>query len=420
MGGSGVQRPLKFAKYLREFGWNPIILCPEPGAYQFFDNSLEKELNEIDLDIYRVEGKTPFHILGKQKRSTGLITGSLAKLLRSFSKKIYFPDNKKGWIEPAVKKGKEIIDNTSIDLIFSTAPPFSNHVIANKLSSYSDIPFVVDYRELFSGNHFDAKESTSRITKKLKLESNWLIRSSGVITLDEFAQTQISKIVEEKAINAKVIPHGFDSEDFNNISNPSLEYQEGKFNWLYSGLFYETNQPDIFFKALLIAFKNEPELKEDIHLHFQGGLDSRIESLIRKYDLENKISDYGYVSHQVSVANIMKADILWMISNFSENLKQIKTGKLFEYIGTEKPILGLVYKGQADELLKKYKAGFMASPNNEEEISVVICTLYQLWKKSKLPKASIEFVQQFDRKKLTSELALFFDSILEQKLNSKQ
>ena len=344
MGGSGVQRPLKFAKYLREFGWNPIILCPEPGTYQIFDDSLEKELNEIELDIYRVEAKTPFHILGNKKKSTGLITGSLAKILRSFSKKIYFPDNKKGWIEPAVKKGKEIIENTSIDLIFSTAPPFSNNVIASKLYSYSDIPFVVDYRDLFTGNHFDSEESTSRITKKLKLESNWLNRSSGVVTLDEFAETQISKIVEGKAVNTKVIPHGFDPEDFINVSSPSLEYKEGKFNWLYSGLFYESNQPDKFFRGLLLAFKNEPRLKEDIHLHFQGGLDSRIESLIRKSELENKVSDYGYVSHQVSVANIMKADILWMISNFSKNLKQIKTGKLFEYIGTEKPILGLVYK----------------------------------------------------------------------------
>lgn len=412
MGGSGVQRPLKFAKYLREFGWNPIILCPEPGAYQFFDDSLSDELSNLDVEVHRVNAKTPFHFFGKKKKSTGLITGFWANILRRLSKKIYFPDNKKGWINPACDEGLKIINNNSIDLIYSTAPPFSNHIIAEKLSDTTGIPFVVDYRDLFTGNHFDKSDSDFRVAKKSKIESQWLNKSAGAITLDEAAQQELEKIANGSSLRSKVIPHGFDPADFKTPSNSTLQYKPGKLNWLYSGLFYEANQPDSFLKGISILMEEYSEIRNDIHLHFQGGLDSRIRRLINELKLENLVTDYGYVSHKESVANILKADILWMISNFSENLKQIKSGKLFEYIGTNKPILGLVHQGEASKLLGNYKAGFIASPNNEIEISKEIYAVYQLWKSSKMPKPTADFVDKFDRKKLTGDLASFFNSVI--------
>jgi len=412
MGGSGVQRSLKFAKYLRDFGWNPIIVCPEPGTYQFFDDSLSDELSKLDLEVHRVNANTPFHFFGKKKKSTGLITGFWANILRRLSKKIYFPDNKKGWISPACDEGLKIIRNNSIELIFSSGPPFSNHIIAERLSDVTGIPFVVDYRDLFTGNHFDESDSTSRVAKKSKIESQWLKKSAGAITLDETAQQKIKKIAGSNFLLSKVISHGFDPADFKNLSNSSLQYKSGKLNWLYSGLFYEGNQPDSFLKAMSILMKEYPEIKNDIHLHFQGGLDSRIQRLINELNLEKVVTNYGYLSHEESVANILRADILWMISNFSKNLKQIKSGKLFEYIGTNKPILGLVYQGEASKLLGNYRAGFIASPNNEVEISKEIYVIYQLWKSSKMPKPSSDFVDKFDRKKLTGDLASFFNSVI--------
>lgn len=413
MGGSGVQRPLKFAKYLREHGWNPIILCPEPGTYQFFDDSLDDELSKLKLEIHRVKGLTPFHVLGNKKKSTGLITGVLANTLRRISRWVYFPDNKKGWIKPALEKGTEIINNNSIDLIFSTAPPFSNHILAEKLSDTSGIPYVVDYRDLFNGNHFDKNETAGRVSKKRKTEEQWLSKSSGVVILDSFAKKEVERVANSVEINTRVISHGFDPEDFESVAESTLDYKKNKLNVLYSGLFYEANQPDTFLKALSISITKNPEIRNNIHLHFQGGLDHRIKKVIKHYKLENLVSDYGYVSHKESVANISKADVLWMLSNFSEDLKQIKSGKLFEYIGTKKPILGLVHEGESSKLLKEYEAGFVASPNNAKEISEVICIVYQRWKDTELPKPNDKFVSKFDRKKLTGDLAHLFNSIVE-------
>lgn len=411
MGGSGVQRSLKFAKYLREFGWTPVILCPEPGAYQFFDQSLENELKNLNLEIHQVEAKTPFHSLGGSKKGTGLITGITAKVLRKISKWIYFPDNKKGWIKPAITEGSSIIESKKIDLIFSSAPPFSNHLIAERLSEQFKIPFVSDYRDLFSSNQFDVNESDKRKRKKYKLEAEWLSKSSGVTVLDDFAKNLITNIDPSVSGKIKVIPHGFDQDDFKEKDISNFEYKEGKLNWLYSGLFYESNQPDIFLNAIKKVGEKNESFINDIHLHFQGGLDSRIKKLIKRLELEKSVTDYGYLSHNISAVNLMEADILWMISSFSESLKQIKSGKLFEYIGAKKPVLGLVHEGEASKILEKYKIGYHARPNNINDVTAKVEEIYQLWKLNKYPEVSDEFVEHYNRKKLSGELATFFDEI---------
>ncbi len=410
MGGSGVQRPLKFAKYLREYGWNPIILCPDPGAYQIFDKSLQKELDSLDLEIHRVDAKTPFHTLGGKQKSTGLVTGNVAKVLRSISRRAYFPDNKKGWIAPAIKKGKKLISEKKIDLIFSTAPPFSNHVIAKELSNAARIPMVTDYRDLFLNSHFEAAESQSRKEKKRKLEAEWLNSANGIVVLDSFAKKKIKESVS-KDLNIKVLPHGYDPDDFRTEVSPGLDYKKGKLNWLYSGLFYESNQPDAFLEALEKVFGRSPDVKSETHLHFQGGLNSRIQKMIDQKGLSEITSDYGYVSHNIAAANLIKADVLWMISNFSENLKQIKSGKLFEYIGSQKPVFGLAHPGEAQKLLNCYKAGFAVAPSNVEKIADVILKIHMLWKENKLPVPSKEVVLLHNRKKITGDLAQFFNEI---------
>lgn len=411
MGGSGVQRPLKFIKYLRDYGWNPIVICPEPGAYQFFDSSLEAELKMIDPEIIRIKANTPFHKFGGTQRKTGLISGKVAKILRSISTKIYFPDNKKGWIKPAVEMGLNIIKEKDIKLIFSTAPPFSNHIIAQKLADKTGIPYIVDYRDLFVGNHFNANANAKYQSKKNDVERKWLMKSSGVTVLDKFAKKHLNKVYKSLELNYKIIPHGYDHQDFINPQKSIIDYKEKKLNFMYSGLFYEENQPDIFLKGLKKAFLKIPDLRNCMHLHFQGGIDKRIQKLIKELGIEANVTTYGYVNHDLSISNLLKADVLWMISNFAENLKQIKSGKLFEYIGTKKPILGLLHDGAATELLNKYGAGFTASPTDENAVSKQIEVIFQLWKSGNLPSGNQDIIKEFDRNKITSELALFFDEI---------
>jgi glycosyltransferase involved in cell wall biosynthesis len=412
MGGSGVQRPLKFAKYLRDYGWNPIILCPEPGIYHTFDESLEKELDALDLEIHRVKNADIFQKAATHNRKKIVVSNRKAKLLRRISRLFFYPDNKRGWIKPAISKALEIISENSIDAIFSSAPPFSNHIIGQQIKEATDIPLVVDYRDSWSRNHFQENLWGWQKNILRNQETKIIASTDKIICLDNFIKENFIKDYPESKSKVSVIPHGFDAEDFDKkTSSPILKYKDKKLNFLYSGLFYEQNQPDLFLSAIHNLVCNDDKLKDIIHLHFQGGVDHRIQELINSYGLEYCVTDYGYVPHSVAVENLIKADVLWMISNFDPNLKQIKSGKLYEYIGTKKPILGLVHESEASLLLEKYGSGFWAPPTSELKIRQIILEIINVWKRDNFSPVDETFVNKFNRKKLAEHLSSIFNTI---------
>lgn len=413
LGGSGVQRPLKFVKYLREFGWNPIVVCPEPGAYPYYDHTLLEELNGLSVDVYRVSAKTPFNLPFLKNKETSVpekITEYGRRLLRFFM----YPDNKKGWIEPAIEKALEVAQEQTFDLIFSTVPPFSNHLVASALKNKLEIPLVLDYRDAWVNNHFmdDLFKWQKKIHKNM--EQSCLENADSIIVLDRFMESNLRQAHPEIPLHTKIIPHGFDPEDLEGTVEPTLDYKSGKLNFLYSGLFYESNQPDILLNAVNDLARESKISLNDIHLHFQGGLSTRINELIHDLGMENSVTDLGYVSHSIAVSNLKQADILWMLSNFVPVHKQVKSGKLFEYIGSGKPILGLVHHGSEFDLLDNYRAGYMAPPNDIEKVKASVLSVFADWKQRNMKLPDRSYVEKFDRKKLTEELAVVFDTLSSQ------
>lgn len=412
MGGSGVQRPLKFIKYLHEFGWNPIVICPEPGMYHTFDESLQNELDALNIEIHRVKANTLFHLTSRKDKPKKVeINNGTARVLRRVLRFFYYPDNKRGWIKPALEIAEKISNEKKIEAIFSTAPPFSNHVLGAKLKERTQLPLVLDYRDLWHANHFQTGlfQWQRKIMEKMELFA--LSKADAVVCLDNVMANSLESAYSDLNLRLNVISHGFDPEDFESTQKPTLQYQEGKFNLLYSGLFYESNQPDRFFEAVKYIQQNHPQVFRKLALHFQGGLDSRIQKLVKSLGLQNLVFDYGYVSHDVAVANLKRADVLWMISNFSKELKQIKSGKLFEYIGAGKPMLALVHEGAARTLIEEYTLGYYAAPDNPGHIADELVQIIQNIPSSTGNDTQGTFQQRFNRKELTGKLADIFNEI---------
>jgi len=410
LGGSGVQRPLKFVKYLRNFGWNPIVVCPEPGAYPYYDSSLLEELNDLSVDVYRASAQTPFHFPFVKSKKL-VVPEKVTRIGRQISRLFMYPDNKRGWINQAVNTSLEIAKEQNFDLIFSTAPPFSDHLAATEIKKELGLPVVLDYRDAWVNNHFidDQFEWQKKIHRKL--ESSCLSDSDQVIVLDEKMEASLKSEYPEISFNTHVISHGFDPDDFKGTDPPILEYKTNKMNLLYSGLFYENNQPDILLKAFEELILESRIGQDEFHLHFQGGLSGRHKRLIEELGLSSSVTDYGYLTHNIAVSNLNRADALWMISNFDPVHKQIKSGKLFEYIGSGKPILGLTHIGSESEVLKAYGAGYVAAPDDLNTVKESIMALFTNWKQNKIKVPDQAYVQQFDRKKLTKELAKVFDTL---------
>lgn len=413
LGGSGVQRPLKFVKYLREFGWNPILVCPEPGAYPYADHTLLDELENLQVEVHRVAANTPFHLPFIKGKKVD-ISEKVTEIGRRVSRLFMYPDNKRGWIEPAVDKAVELAKEQKVNLIFSTAPPFSNHIAASRLKERFHVPLVLDYRDAWTNNHFmdDLFNWQKRIHNRL--EQKCLKNTDQVIVLDEYMGQSIKQAHLEIDLKIQLIPHGYDSDDFKGTNVATLPYKPGKLNLLYSGLFYESNQPDIILKALHALSEESAIDLNDIHLHFQGGLTSRINKLVNEFGLGNSVTDLGYVTHIKAVSNLMKADALWMISNFDPVHRQVKSGKLFEYLGTGKPVLGLVHEGAELETLKNYGAGYTAPPDDLETVKEALLSLFTDWKQKGLKRPNKTYMEQFDRRKLTQTLSAVFDSLTSQ------
>ncbi|MEO1023313.1 MAG: glycosyltransferase [Bacteroidota bacterium] len=410
MGGSGVQRPLKFAKYLPAYGWEPIILAPQPGAYTQFDASLQKELEAMNLTTYRVAAHTPDQVAGKVVRNVKGIPDSIRRLLRRWMWNFYLPDNKKAWIRPAVERALEVIEKEHIDVIFSTAPPFSNHLIATELKKKTGVPVVLDYRDSWTHNHFMIDFKAWQNKYMIAMEKTCLQEANAIVGLDSFMLQKLSETHPDVDVHTTVIPHGYDPEDFEKTVHPTLAYKEGAFNLLYSGLFYESNQPDVLLESVSELI-SEGVLNIPVHLHFQGGLDQRIKGRIRSLNLEQFVTDYGYVTHEVAVANTKRTDAVWMLSNFDPSYQQIKSGKLFEYLGAGKPILALVHQGIETQVVTECQAGRVANPLEKKEVKEQLLSLITDWRANGFTISLNAHVERYNRVTLTGQLADLLTSI---------
>lgn len=207
----------------------------------------------------------------------------------------------------------------------------------------------------------------------------------------------------------KVIPQGFDKEDFEQQAIPRLN---PKMVITYTGIFYHAQSPNTFLEGLNLAIKTRPEIREQLEARFVGHLSEAVRKSIKQQALTENISYEGYLNHDDTIRHLLGSDILWMIVGNQKGGSSISTGKLFEYFGSRKPILGLVPKGAARDALNSYKASKIVDPDDIKGISSAIIEYFDEWKSGQLPSPNEEFVVKHQRDLLSGELARVFSSTL--------
>jgi glycosyltransferase involved in cell wall biosynthesis len=408
MGLSGVQRTLKFVKYLPQFGWRPIVLTAGETPYYAHDESLVAELQPlIDSGSVQVVRTTSSGIPGGGKRQSMKLPSARTQRVRSkLIQTFYQPDSRIGWRKPAFALAEKIVNEERIDAIFSTAPPYTDFVVARDLSRKYNIPYLMDYRDAWVSNpvlNFYATPFHKAYARKLEYEC---LRGSSAITV---VNRRMKEVLLEhydflKHNDVSIVPHGFDTEDFlEAVPLASGLVDPTRFRLTYSGAFYVGRSPQAILQAAKLAVEKQPLLKRDLELVFTGVLQDEFLRTADKLGLGPNVTALGYQPHLQAVATLLASDVLWM--TMSDDISA--PGKLYEYIGTRKPILGLVPpKSQAEKMLLEYGAGFTASPKDIPAIADRILDLYDRWKSHSLPRNVNEaFVGQFDRRELTKEIA---------------
>ncbi len=410
MGLSGVQRTLKFVKYLKEFNWEPTVITSGDVGYFAHDNSLTNELNSLNINVIRIGGKEPNAILSKFG-TIKLPSEFIRRILNKISQTIFIPDNKISWSKKVYKKVEEILSKEHFDAIFITCPPFSAFSYVSRIRKKNDIPIFVDYRDLWYESYFSFYPTSVHKYLNKKEEYNALKAVDRILVTNRRIKEKLLKDFQFLSFDdVVIIPHGFDLHDFERI--PAVPKPKNKLVLMYSGIFMAYNTPKYFLKAFKEISIERPDIAAEIELHFIGYLGKENKKLVRKLNLKEFVKDYGYVDHDDSISKIKSADVLWFMIDKLKNIDAILPGKIYEYIGAQKPIIACVPEGAGKLAVEEYGAGFICEPDNISEIKKTILLVYELYKKNELPKPDESILQKYRRDYLTEMLSKQFQQKL--------
>ncbi len=406
-GGAGVQRWLKFAKYLPEFNIEPIILTVDSkyASYLQIDTSLEKDISP-DLKVFKTKSFEPLNLLslffGKKNVPYGGFTNVNKKsilqiVLRFIRGNFFIPDARVGWNKHAYKKAKEIISEYNIDTVITTSPPHSTQLIGLKLKKKLNINWIADFRDPWTDIYYYKDLLHTRLVKRIdeKKEKEVLGKADKIIVVGKsLKEIFYSKINQEKFV---VITNGYDEEDFEEHKHIRPE----KFTITYTGTLSDQYNIAAFIEVCE-AIKSKGV---DFIIRFIGNVaESKLNEFKNAGLLEN-VEIVNYVSHQESVKYLYNSSaLLLVIPDFNGN-KGILTGKLFEYLASGIPIVGIgPTDGDASEIIDECEVGKMFDYSNKTELSEYLESLIKHWEDNKINEPDDEEIEKYSRKNLTKLL----------------
>ncbi|WP_431134865.1 glycosyltransferase family 4 protein [Psychroserpens mesophilus] len=407
-GGPGVQRWLKFVKYLPEYGIEPIVYCPENPSYPITDESLKGEISE-DTTILKQPIKEPYrlaNLLSKKSSkqiSSGVIPKDkkqtlIQKLLLYVRGNFFIPDARKNWIKPSVSFLSEYITKHEIETIITTGPPHSLHLIGLQLKLKHDMKWFADFRDPWTtiGYHKQLKLTKSSAEKHKKLESKVLQTADQIIVTS-------SNTKKEFALKTKqpiaVITNGYDSH---HIQRPE---KDSKFTIAHIGSLLSERNPEQLWEALGELVEENTSFSEAFQLQLIGVVSDAILQTLQQYGLTNHVQFLGYVSHESAIKAQMSSRLLLLIEIDSEDTKVIIPGKLFEYMVSDTPILAVgPNDSDVETILKSTNTGRYFYYDEKQAMKSQILSYFEAYKNNSLSVHAVG-LQQYSRKVLTKSLA---------------
>ena len=409
-GGSGVQRWLKFSKFLPKYGIKPYIYTPKNPTIELIDNELTKQISN-DVTVWKKKIYEPYSIKNmfskksKKTETSGVISNSKSGYIFNWIRGNFFiPDPKILWIKPSINYLEKKLTENSIDTIISTGPPHSMHLIALALKNKLNLKWIADFRDPWSEldmlNEFHLTKSS--INRHKSLENQVLKKCDICLTVSE---KWVKMFSELGARNVKLITNGFDEDDF----KVSTEVSVDKFVIGHFGLINHLRNPTMLWKALNQICEENNDFDSKLEIRLSGNIDLNILSKIENFKyLKGKIKNLGYLSHSEVIKQYNKSNVLLLLLFNSESGKGNYPGKVFEYFATQKPILSFgPSESDTKELFSEFNKAFYHS--YDDSIDIIKKTIEILF--SKNYKSDHYDLKRFTRENLTKELADLIISI---------
>ncbi|MGV0832269.1 glycosyltransferase [Empedobacter brevis] len=416
-GGPGVQRWLKFTKYLPEFGYETYVYIPENPSYPILDDTLAKDVNP-KVKLIKNKIWEPYQLAEKLNPKNKAYKGGhfekkenqslLSKLSVFVRGNFFIPDARKFWVNPSAEYLKDFLQKENIDTIVTSGPPHSLHLIGLKLKKQlPNIKWLADFRDPWTQISYHKElKLTSWAAKKHENLEREVIQKADVILATSYADGENFKKIGAKCV--EVITNGFEEV------KQQTEKDQKYFHLTYSGGLEILRNPASLWKALSEIIAENQSFKEDFKLDFYGSLADDVKQTIIDQGLENNLIVHGYVSHQESLNAINAANILLLTNFDNQASKGIIPGKLFEYMATGNPILAIgPTDADVEKILQKTEAGNYFMPQQVEEMKGFILSVYRQWLVNPNQKfeTNEKEVQQFNRKNLTKKLVKVVDKL---------
>ena len=410
-GGAGVQRSLKFAKYLPEFNIEPIILTVDENSatYPILDESLNLEVPE-NLSVIRTKSREPFaaysKLSGKREVprsgfSNESSPGFKEKIMRFIRGNFFLPDARKGWNKYAIQAAAKLIEDNKIDVILTSSPPHSSQLIGLKLKRKYNLPWIVDLRDPWTDIYYYKQLYPTWIAKKIDAHYEHMVleKADKIIVVSESIKILFLKKNKEITPNKIiVIPNGYDVDDFSKTQYPKNKV----FTISYTGTIAKAYDIETFSLACKLAFTDK---NRDIKIRFVGSSGNLPLTVLKQYGLSDFTEILPSVDHKTSIFYLQSSDALLLLIPDSLENKGILTGKLFEYLGSGKPIIGIgPTDGDAVKIISECQAGNLVQFGNAKALINYLDQLYLLWKKDQLTPSN-ENRKKYSRKAQSELLA---------------
>jgi glycosyltransferase involved in cell wall biosynthesis len=424
-GGVSGQRALKFAKYLMDYGWQPVVLTAREKDYVLLDESLLSDVPE-EVRVFRTpapdlyqwygkigarRGKSPADLsaLSDREGHNGSWLNQAALFIRSL---LFIPDARVGWLPFALCEGLKQIKKERPDLIFTTSPPFTTALIGGLLSAVTGLPWISDYRDPWTQAYFYFKRPA--ISRKLEefIEKKLLMTASRVISINhrilEGLDEKYDVLEPEKRI---IITNGYDPEDFEGVE-PLVD---NDFTVTYTGTINVRMSPAPFLDAVVQLCQEHPEFAKKVRLNFIGRVGPDVADLFRDLQIKARVHLKSHLSHRECLRYMLGAEMLLLIIPYFPGNELHMSGKLFEYIRSGKPILCLSDRGDAVDVINRTGTGFCVGYQDIRKIKEIVWRVFQRWMRGKdLLKDPIDWkeVKVYDRRRGAEQLARLMDEIV--------
>lgn len=407
-GGPGVQRWLKFVKYLPDFGFQPIVYIPENPSYPIIDENLLSEVSNETI-VLRNKIIEPYQwasFLSKNKTkniSSGIIPNNkkqtiLDQVLLWIRGNVFIPDARVLWVKPSVKYLEKYLSENGITTIITSGPPHSLHLIGLELKQKLNVRWVADFRDPWTtiGYHKEFKLLEFAANKHKQLENKVLNNADLILVTSPSTRAEFKKITSKPI---EVITNGFDVEKIGN------QIVDKKFSLAHIGSFLSERNPRILWESISELIRENPLFASHFQLKLIGAISQEVLDSIALFQLQNYVNNLGYVSHDEAIVHQKKSQVLLLIEINSEDTKSIIPGKLFEYLVSERPIIGVGPKGcDFAEIIIDTNTGVFVDYSEKEKLKNYIANYFSLFLEGNLKSNGVG-LQKYSRKNLTEKLA---------------